>query len=121
MSSLAKSFCQSIFPWLKMQLGPRCLAPLTSHDYAALQAAVQIAALWARGDCAHRRASAQAFGLCVRQMQEHVWHFAFHSVAHVADWSHRWQLWREAGLPEIRPPCCKFGPQPAPTSAPASA
>jgi hypothetical protein len=122
--SRPKPYCQSIFPWLKANLGTRCLAPFTSQDFAAFQAAVQIAELWARSDYESRAAAAQAFGLVVQQMQEKVRYFAFHSVAHVADWGHRWQLWREAelsmeaikGVPE-----CKFGPKPAPKPAPASA
>ncbi len=111
MSNKARPYSVTVHAWLKNNLGPRCLAPLTSHDAAALLAAVQIADLWARGDCEHRRASAQAFALCVRQMQESVWHLAFHSVAHVADWGHRAELWAEAGLPPISVPRCAFGPR----------
>lgn len=107
-----KPAAATIAIWLKNNLGPRCLAPLTSHDYAALLAAVQIVELWARGDYAHRRGAAQAFALVVRQMQENSWYLAYHSVAHVADWGHRGQLWAEAGMPSIRVPVCKFGPQP---------
>jgi hypothetical protein len=116
MSTTKRPYAATVYAWLKANLGPRCLAPLTSHDAAALLAAVQIADLWARGDYANRQGAALAFGLCVRQMQESTWHLAFHCVAHVADWSHRSELWRDAELPPIRVPFCKFGPQPRPTA-----
>lgn len=102
---------QSIASWLKANLGPRCLAPCTSTDIRGLRAAVQIADLWLNSDS--RKQVAEAFGLIVRnQMQESVWHLAYHATAHVGDWGHRSELWYQAGLPTIRVPVCKFGPQP---------
>jgi hypothetical protein len=103
---------QSIASWLKANLGPRCLAPCTSTDIRALRAAVQIADLWLNSD--DRESIAKAFGCVVRDMQDSCWHLAYHATAHVGDWSHRGQLWVQAGLPVIRVPACKFGPQPQP-------
>lgn len=107
---------QSISGWLKANLGNRCLAGCTSTDIRALRAAVQIADLWLNSD--DRRAVAGAFAVVVRQMQDGLWHLPYHAIAHVGDWSHRSELWRQAGLPDIRVPVCKFGPQPRPVSAP---
>lgn len=102
----------TITRWLKANLGPRSLAGCTSHDTAALLAAVQVAELWLRGDHNNRKLAAQAFACCVRQMQEGLWHLPYHATAHMGDWSHRSQLWQAAGLPVIRVPVCRFGPQP---------
>ena len=73
---------QTVFAWLRANLGPKALAALTSTDAAALQASVQIVPLWspyASPDIA------AAWGACVRQMQPHTRQFAFHAVAHIAD------------------------------------
>ena len=102
----------TIFTWLKnndIRLGG-----LTDHDAAALQAAAQVAELWIRGDYENRPRSAVAFANCVSQMQPKVRYMAFHAIAHVGDWSHRWELWREAGLPEYvlqHVPECTFAPR----------
>jgi hypothetical protein len=91
-----------------------------SQDVAALEAAVQIANLWIRGDFDSRTLSARAFGDVVMQIQETTRYMAFHSIAHVGDWCHRRELWRDAGLPApLGCPECKFGPRrqcPEPTT-----
>jgi hypothetical protein len=101
---------QTILKWLRENKIP--LGALTSHDTAALLAAVQIANLWIRGDTTRNRIdSAKAFGLIVCQMQETTRFMAFHSIAHVGDWCHRPQLWHQAELPPLyRVPECYFGP-----------
>lgn len=99
----------SVLPWLRSQLGPRALAPLTSTDTYALQAAVQIARLWANCDEADEQGATQAFRLVVLAMQDHCREFAYHAIAHVADWSTRGELWRRSGLPHLEPVMhCKF-------------
>lgn len=85
-------------PWLKANLGPRCLAPLTGTDARALIAAVQIVELWSEGRSA---SAAQSFRLVVLEMQQHTRGLAYHAIAHVMDWSHRQELWIAAGLPEV--------------------
>jgi hypothetical protein len=97
----------TIFPWLRANLGPRSLAPLTGTDTRALTAAVQIAELYSY----HRVQSvADAFGAVVASMQPHTFHLAYHSIAHVMDWSDRADLWVKAKLPEFAPSTCSFEP-----------
>lgn len=103
--------CKTIYRWLKDNLGPRCLGVLTGTDAKALSAAVQIVALWSY--CSDEEVE-KAFGLVVGRMQRDAQHLAFHSIAHVCDWSHRWQLWNAAGLDKenvIGRPGCKYGPE----------
>lgn len=110
-------YAQTVFKWLKDN--GHNLAALTSTDCRALQAAVQIAALWSPYDHDGGKAIAAAWGACVREMQPHCQQFAFHAVAHVANWNDRFKLWRAAGFAEPMPsPCyrCKHEPQ-APSAA----
>lgn len=100
--------CKTLFPWLRENLGKRCLGGLSGQDGKALCAAVQIVELWAY--TSDPRTAAQAFGLCVRSMQESQRHLAFHAIAHVCEWSSRAQLWAEAGLSPIRYPLCDWEP-----------
>lgn len=85
----------TIYPWLKANLGKKCLAPLTSTDGRALLAAVQIVDLWAFTESAD---IAKAFGIVVSQMQRETRHLAFHAIAHIANWDTRYELWQKAGL-----------------------
>jgi len=100
---------KSVFPWLKANLGPKCLCVLTGQDEKALAAAVQLVPVWCNSD--DRAAIAPAFRLIVEQMQPQSRELAFHAIAHAADWGHRYELWSEAGLPGIdRLRVCAFGP-----------
>jgi len=93
----------TLFPWLRANLGPRCLAPLTGTDARALRAAVQIIELYSYD----RDASVlEAFAHVVRRMQPKTQELAYHCIAHVMDWSDRSRLWVEAGLPEFGPARC---------------
>lgn len=105
---MTKPPAQTIFTWLRLNKIP--LGGLTSQDAAALQAATHIAALWLQGDDKNREASAKAFQLVVEQMQRKVQITAFHAIAHVGDWSHRQELWFQAGLGLPQGPECYFGP-----------
>jgi hypothetical protein len=92
-----KPVCETVFPWLKANLG-HCLGGLTGADYRALQAAVQIINLYAYtggGD------AIRAFGLVVGQMQEKERELAYHAIAHVLDWGDRGKIWLRAGLPRL--------------------
>jgi len=100
-----KQPCQTLPQWLKQNLGPRCLAPLTGTDSKALSAAVQIVALYAYHPAPQ---VAEAFGLTVMQIQQSCWPLAYHAIAHVMDWTDRGELWREAKLPSIPVGICKF-------------
>ena len=93
----------TVLQWLREQLGPHALAPLTSTDSQALRAAVEIVRLWATCDEAHEDRLLTTFGAVVLTMQPHCREFAFHAVAHVGDWSTRRELWRKAGLPQFEP------------------
>lgn len=85
----------TVFPWLKANLGPRCLAPLTGTDWRALRASVEIVELYLE----HRSAKVtHAFGLVVSTMQAHCRYLAFHAIAHVLDWGDRAKIWQLAGL-----------------------
>ncbi len=97
--------CQTLPKWLKENLGPRCLAPLTSTDSRALLAAVQIVELYA---VERRPEVLEAFARIVGCMQKSCWSLAYHAIAHVMDWSDRSRLWRAAGLPEIDVGRCQF-------------
>jgi len=84
--------------WLATELGLSVLEPMTETDWRALLAAVQIVELWRDGRQPH---VAQAFKLVVIEMHQHLRRLAYHAIAHVMDWSHREELWRSAGLPEV--------------------
>jgi len=90
-----KPVSESIFPWLKANLGPDCLAPLTGTDYRALRAAVQTVELYSYDPAPE---VLQAFCLVVNRMQTSTRELAFHAIAHVMDWSDRDTLWAAAGL-----------------------
>ncbi len=93
---MSKPLCQSLRTWLKANLGNRCLAPLTSADSMALDAAVHVAALWAY---TRRPELADAFAGVVELMQSTTRHLAYHAVAHYANWEDRATLWGLSGLP----------------------
>ena len=84
------------------------LGALTSQDTRALLASVQLVPLWYQG----KTEIAAAWGTIVREMQPQCRQYSFHAVAHVYDWGHRAQLWREAGFDEPPRPLhvCKIGP-----------
>jgi hypothetical protein len=102
-----KPVAQTVMPWLRANLGDRCLAPLTGTDARALMAAVQIIELYSYHD---RPEIIQAFGLVVGAMQPHCQEFAYHSIAHVMNWEDRSRIWVAAGLPEFAPRKCSFEP-----------
>lgn len=89
----------TVLTWLQANLGPRCLAPLTSTDTKALQAAVQLVELYTydRDD-----SILNAFRWTVLRMQPHCRELAFHAIAHVRDWSDRHLMWSDAGLSPIQ-------------------
>lgn len=109
-----KPYAHTVFEFLTANLGPRALAPLTSTDTMALQAAVQIVPLWGPYE-RNAEQIAAAFGACVREMQPKTRYFAYHAIAHVANWSTRAELWREAGFDEPPQPCplCAYEPKQA--------
>jgi hypothetical protein len=98
---------ETVMPWLRSNLGPRCLAPLTGTDARALRAAVQIIELYAYDDAP---SVLEAFGHIVRRMQPSTQELAYHAIAHVMDWSDRSRIWVKAGLPEFGPVQCSFEP-----------
>lgn len=102
--------CETVYPWLRANLGKNCLAPLTSTDARALSAAVQIVELYAY---CHSPEVARAFGDVVRCMQSSTREFAYHAIAHVMDWSDRSKIWSKAGLPAFTPRRCAFEGEPA--------
>ncbi len=99
--------CQSVLPWLAANLGKRCLAPLTSTDARALDAAVHIAELYG---CTREPEVAKAFGLVVGRMQGSTKELAFHAIAHPLDWPDRPRLWAAAGLLPIPVRKCAYEP-----------
>jgi hypothetical protein len=103
-----KPVCETLLPWLKANLGPKCLAPLTGTDARALAAAVHIIELYAVEG--NPRALA-AFGACAYCMQRSTRELAYHAIAHVLDWSDREKIWKLAYLEPIENPReCVFEP-----------
>lgn len=100
-----KQPCETLPKWLKENLGPRCLAPLTSTDSRALAAAVQTVELYATERSTEVLI---AFGVIVRQMQRSTWPLAYHAIAHVMDWGDRRDVWGNSGLPMIDAGVCKY-------------
>jgi len=98
-----KPKCETVLPWLKANLGERCLAPLTGTDARALQAAVQIIELYSYDSDLSVLA---AFALVVQRMQPSTQELAYHATAHVMDWSDRARVWVRAGLAD----CANFRP-----------
>lgn len=98
----------TIYPWLRANLGPRALAPLTGCDARALQAAVQIIELYSYD---HDDEVLQAFALVVGRMQDSTQELAYHAIAHILNWSDRYAIWHVAGLPPFENPrTCSFEP-----------
>ena len=107
MKSKPKPCCESLYPWLRANLGKDCLAPVTGTDARALTAASHIILLYAyHGE----KSLLLAFGHIVRCMQPQTQELAYHAIAHLMDWSDRRTIWLEAGLPEFKPRRCAFEP-----------
>lgn len=94
-----KPYCKSVRTWLVANLSKGCLAALTGTDSRALDAAVHIVELMAYAGVID--SLAQAFGAVVMEMQPETRYLAYHSVAHVLDWSDRERVWVAAGLPSL--------------------
>lgn len=112
--SAQKPYAATIGPWLTANLRKGWSAPLTGQDWPALKAIVEIVNTWTSSDGEGREHCVAAFRAMVLTMQPGCRYLAFHAVAHVADWSHRWQIWRAAGLDDalvIGKPGCKYGPE----------
>jgi hypothetical protein len=105
---MKKPVSQTVLPWLKVNLGKHCLAPLTGTDARALAAAVHTIELYSQ--CPSTEVIS-AFALIVRQMQPSTQELAYHAIAHVMDWSDRPRIWNAGGLP-VRAACrlCAYEP-----------
>ena len=100
-----KPVCETVFPWLRANLGKNCLGALTGTDRKALEAAAQIISLYSYDEAP---SVIEAFGIVVRRMQPSTQQLAYHAIAHVTDWSYRSRIWIAAGLPEFAPVRCAF-------------
>lgn len=107
-----KTVSQTLFPWLRDQLGKRCLAGLTGQDAPALLAAGQILSSLSYCDGQARPHVLTAFRSMVFVLQPHVREFAFHAIAHVFDWTDRERIWMEAECPPLdgEPQVCAWEP-----------
>lgn len=103
---MKKNPSQTVFAFLKGNLGKRCLAPLTTTDAKALLASVMIVDLWTTG---RDNAAIAAWHHVVGKMQETTRHLAFHAVAHVSNWEDRWRFW-DNGWGEMPTEKCAFEP-----------
>lgn len=85
-----------VFKWLKANCGKHCLGALTDHDARALLASVAITPLisWKGGS----QELFDAYRAIVSEMQPSTRWLAFHAIAMELDWSHRFMIWRKAGL-----------------------
>jgi hypothetical protein len=97
----------TVLDWLRSNLGPNALAPLTGSDVKALRAATQI--MEAYGYDRHP-ALMDAFALVVSRMQSKCRHLAYHAIAHPLDWSDRAKIWMAIGNVEIPSSKCSFEP-----------
>lgn len=106
-SAQPKQPAQSILTWLRANLGPRHLAPLTSTDTAALRAIAQVAQV-----AAFTRLSDITPSLLplIKLMQSHTQHLAYHAIAHSLDWSDRDRVWTACGFTERPLSVCAFEP-----------
>ena len=89
---------KQIFDWLHANCGPKCLAPLTSHDVDALLASVALCP-FINHEHAPRPLFA-AYGAVVAEMQPQTRWLAYHAIAMELDWSDRRRIWTQAGLSE---------------------
>jgi hypothetical protein len=107
----AKHLCQELRPWLKANLGKQCLAPLTTQDDLALDAAICLLKLFNYCDSRHANEVLKAFAAAVMTMLPHNRRLAYHAIAHVMDWHNRDQIWSRCGLPEVENPgVCQHEP-----------
>ena len=102
-----------IFKWLRANCGKRVTAPLTSHDAAALVAAVNMTPL-VSFPLAKPELFA-AFAAIVREMQPQCRWMAYHTIAMELDWSHREMIWTASGLAVEDKPRCKASFEPGGT------
>lgn len=100
--------CQEIYPWLKANLGKRCLAPLTGTDARCLLAAVQILDVYRHS----RSPSAlMAFSAMAGMMQRSTQELAYHAIGMMMEWESRMEVWTKAGLaPFDRVRLCAYEP-----------
>lgn len=82
--------------WLKANLGPKSLAPLTGTDVDALNAAVAVSVLYRR--VGNVGSMLTAYRECVIQMQPETRQVAYHAIAMVLDWEDRYRIWTRCGL-----------------------
>lgn len=99
---------QTLPRWLKDNLGPKSLAPLTGTDMRCLLAAVMIIELYSY--CTQPEIL-QAFVQVLQPMQRKCHRFAYHAIAHCMNWEDRERLWTMAGLAPIEDPgICNYEP-----------
>lgn len=106
----SKTYSTTFPAWLRANCGKSCLAGLTSADAVALNAAVEIAAVWQYFRTA---ADAEAFGKIVEHIQPQMRFAAYHAIAHMGNWEDRAALWSVAGLPPLAAgsPGALYGPE----------
>ena len=90
---------------------------MCGQDWPALKAAVEIMNTYSVCDFNGQEQCIIAFKAMVLSMQPGLRYLAFHSIAHVMDWSTRWKVWRACGFDAPKCRECKFGPQPQPVVA----
>jgi hypothetical protein len=93
-----KPKCESVLPWLRSNLGKKCLGVLTGQDARALAAAVQIMETYAFSDRVHEVTLLNAFCSVVCCMQREARELAYHSIAHIMNWEDRARLWAAARI-----------------------
>jgi hypothetical protein len=103
--------CKTVLPWLKANLGPRCLGCLTGQSGRALAAAVQLIDLYSSCDYRAEPHVLVAFRNVVETMAAPERELAYHAIAHVLDWSDRDKIWHLANLPTlVSVSACAYGP-----------
>lgn len=102
-----KQPAETVTTWLRANLGPRSLAPLTTTDAAALRAVAQVAAA---GAFTGLDAVMPSLAPLIHLMQPHTQHLAYHAIAHSLDWSDRDAVWTACGFTERPLSRCAFEP-----------
>lgn len=107
--STIKKPTETVFPWLRENLGKQCLGCLTGYSGKAVLAAFQVIVAYNSSDERAEKALLQSFRLIVETLDRPERELVYHSIAHVMNWWDRALIFEKAGLPPIENPSrCKY-------------
>ncbi len=85
-------------PWLRSNLGPKCLGCLTGYSARALRACVELIAAYNACDSIMESNLLVAFRTIASTMHRPERELVYHAIAHQMNWSDRDRIWHLAGL-----------------------